>query len=424
MAQAVREDMALSDLKQRLSVPSSAQVDSFLLRFLRDASLNPSDACEKLRMRREFECTLARVPISATVVRALQSGAFALLGQDALRRPILLFDVQCLTIPDVNECVTLFIVLMEAMQQQTLTSTALEQECVVIVNDDGAGWPLPHAAALRARLRTVAQKFFPRLVARVIVVHASWAVAQGIRAAAAAANPSVRPLFQVLDVAELKKFVIDGDALPQRLGGKGSVDAMEFADMTLRLWYNVTSVYNSSEGRPLWQPAQVSTVAVERRVVSRRQLDSGRRLSTISRPRVDDDDGVCSMMSATEESWDGDTSAVAYDSPDQLRQELTIERNRRLQLEHEVSRLTLGVTVDGTVLTNLEAQLRVAHEEVNVLVAEVLTRCKKQNPQASLFQLICLLDDEIVDTIGATLSMPAMRSAAVVSRQASRCAIV
>eukprot|EP00658_Telonema_sp_P-2_P020204 TRINITY_DN17980_c0_g1_i2.p1 TRINITY_DN17980_c0_g1~~TRINITY_DN17980_c0_g1_i2.p1 ORF type:complete len:282 (+),score=44.40 TRINITY_DN17980_c0_g1_i2:182-1027(+) len=199
------------------------------------------------------------------------------------------------------------------------------------------------------------------------------------------------------------------------------------SQIVLRHWFNVGAILvgednpSATSSRPLWQPLPVLLSGVVDMAVSdiaqtlfqgvRGGLpgpdsinSSGRGRANSLRPRgaatsKDEDDGVCSVMTDAY-SDDGQTSNYGTDDDGagsfqsahsafvkegggghsgHLSRELKEERSHRMALEHELANLTLGAALDDSTLTRLEGNLRVAHNEVNTLISEVIQRSKAQS---------------------------------------------
>lgn len=160
------------------------------------------------------------------------------------------------------------------------------------------------------------------------------------------------------------------------------------------------------------------------------------------------DDGRCSVISDTDvepdlmdvdetqapsfqQRADGEESSAMTGDNRSLAAALKQERERRVALEHEVSRLRLGITIDSSTISQLEAVLRKVHEEVNVMVSEVVSkaaRCKtthtasiagasnrlpteKSASGPSLHQLIDATDSMILKIIQERDPTPSMKFA-------------
>lgn len=182
-----------------------------------------------------------------------------------------------------------------------------------------------------------------------------------------------------------------------------------------------------SNPRPLWQPLPVllsATSQIANSDISQslyqgvrtglpgpESVVSSRGRSSVVKPRsgganaATEDDGVCSVMTGDAYSDDGQCSNYATDDDNgaetasfqsahspafarergptlhtgNLAAELKEERSHRMALEHELANLTLGAALDDSTLTRLEGNLRVAHNEVNTLISEVIQRSKAQS---------------------------------------------
>ena len=111
--------------------------------------------------------------------------------------------------------------------------------------------------------------------------------------------------------------------------------------------------------------------------------------------------------------------------------DLKRERERRMKLEHELNLLTLGISLESTMMTRLEATLRQIHGEVNVLIGEAIVKAKALTPAGvdagsgrkpntsgnnnnnsnagpSLFQLLDMTDQLILSIIQERQPAPAV----------------
>lgn len=459
-------------------------VDVFLLRFMRNKKLNIEETMEKLRRRREFEASLPAISITPTCVKALRSGAFHLIGVDVMRRPVLYVRLHVFrTVTDVEEMEKLAIVLLEYMQSVAMHCS--QQEVVLLLGQHDATWY--HAQGIGSvqseLLIALLSKYFPDLVGLVLMVDAPWATRQRVKTAlaSAAASSRARNLLQIVSKTDLQRFV-DVTILPEDLGGRHALGSPnDFSESVLRHWYaTVCFVQQESTGggpgRPLCIPTSaivgssnssgatpsnsLRTGSSHRGPASLQKSTSGLtpRRSRLAQPTVDSttDDGMCSVISDTDvemldEDEDTDTDVLsagaaaagaaghgpadgqggAGGGKSQLQQELRAERDRRMALEHELTRLRLGITIDPSTATHLEAALKHIHDDLNVVIGEIIARSKSTNPAGSnapmsslqqhqqrrsggdqhgpsLHQLIELTDSQVLRVVQERQHVPAM----------------
>lgn len=414
-------------------------VDMFLLRFLRNKKLNIDEAIEKLRRRREFERSLPALTVSPGFVRALRSGALSVIGVDMLRRPVLYIRWSLLrAAADPEELEKLAIVLLEYMQH--LAMSCPSQEFVLLVGQQEATWFSSQGSLQSDLFVTLMAKYYPDLVGLVLIVDAPWATRQRVKSAlAAAASSRARNMLQIVSKAELNRYM-DPSILPEDLGGRHAAESpLDFSETVMRYWYSVIAALAheaaTNAPRPLFCPTMVAiaafhaggnsagvtsplggrgpvsaTSSANNRAIQGRSTSGltprrrGGSLSASTTNPVDatTDDGCCSVISDTDVEFDRDANDDAFDRDAGvsatagaegttssannnklgLSLELKAERDRRVALEHELNRLRLGITIDSASVTKLEAALRQVHEEINVLVGEVISRSKASGGSA------------------------------------------
>jgi hypothetical protein len=310
--------------------------------------LNVDEAAEKLRQRRSFERTLPLLTISPNIVRILRCGAFVVIGQDVLRRPILYVKMGLYRAsPDDDDTQKLVLVLLEYLmalagggvsigqQQQPLQhQQQQQQEVVLLVNEQAAGW-LEHNDLLRTQsLLTLVPKYYPELVGQVLLVDAPWSVRHAVRSTLSSSNSGrARTVTQLVSKNELAKYM-DVSVIPEELGGRNKTQIApgDFCENVLRHWYCTTTVLQAEimaaaqqhssnyTPRPLWQMPVVvggGVAAIDRAVSMSRQvahavmrsaargpqrnpknLSSGRRQSSLlNSGDTATDDGQCSVIS-------------------------------------------------------------------------------------------------------------------------------
>lgn len=458
-ASAVREDEALTLLKAKLRVPpatKNAAVDGYLLRYLRCKNLNVNEAATKLGRRRYFEKTFPSISVSAHVVTSLRSGAFAVIGTDVLHRPVIYLRVsQHRPSSDHDADEKLVICVMEYLQSLVVAGNG--GEVVALLNEEGTGWFTDNQLGLQERLATLIDKYYSNLFGLLLVVNATWSVAKGMKLSLSAAKSSSKNAVVIVSRAELLRY-IDAAVLPVELGGHNNVAAscpgQDFCDSVLRYWYVMTSAITASSDitANVWQPLpllvqdwQVPPRAPEaRRALARRMgpATEGSRRSRAGMASCEPtDDGRCSVISdeGTFCTANDDAStaprntATKEPSPvsgtedvKELRARLEVETRRRFELEHQLARLQLGIPASDEALTRLESALRVAHDEVNILVGEVLHKVKTTLPpgvEPKLSQLIEATDRALMHVTHEKHVPPAMRFAVPVQREASRCVV-
>jgi hypothetical protein len=141
------------------------------------------------------------------------------------------------------------------------------------------------------------------------------------------------------------------------------------------------------------------------------------------------DDGCCSVISEEDldqHAWAQSQGAVEYDAllasasntDESLRQQLSIEVQRRKELEQKIQAMELGAPASGQALTRLEAALRSTHEEVNTLVGEVILKGKqKQKGDPSLLALLEATNASLTQIIQEKPNVSSMKLSAPVDRQ-------
>eukprot|EP00742_Colponemidia_sp_Colp-10_P022114 GILJ01026058.1.p1 GENE.GILJ01026058.1~~GILJ01026058.1.p1 ORF type:complete len:139 (-),score=24.42 GILJ01026058.1:35-421(-) len=116
-----------------------------------------------------------------------------------------------------------------------------------------------------------------------------------------------------------------------------------------------------------------------------------------------------------------------------LQAELNAERSRRVQLENELSKLTLGITLDDSTLTRLEVALKAVHGDVNVLISEVVQRSKATTTGVagraasggpSLPQLLEATNRAVLQTLQEREEVPAMQFAQPTERRAKKTCVI
>lgn len=469
-------------------------VDVFLLRFMRNKKLNIDETMEKLRRRREFEGSLSGISVTPACVKALRSGAFHLLGVDVMRRPVLYIRLHIFrSVTEAEEMEKLAIVLLEYMQAVAMHSSS-QQEIVLLIAQQDSTWY--HAQGMGSTqselLIALLSKYYPDLVGLVLIVDAPWATRQRVKTALAstATSSRARNLLQIVSKSDLQRFV-DVTILPEDLGGRHALGSpQDFSEAVLRHWYatvslvqqeNAGAAFNGS--RPLYIPTSAvvgngaaptssfraggggasrgpSSLRTNHNNVS--GLTPRRTRFGASHTGTADavtDDGMCSVISDTdveilddEDGTDtelsasaaaagaaagragiaGDLGASGPSSKGQLQQELREERDRRIALEHELTRLRLGMTIDPATATHLETALKHIHDELNVVIGEVITRSKataavSSSPSGSkrqsgggngmnsggpsLHQLIELTDSQVLKVVQERQQVAAMKFA-------------
>lgn len=469
----LREDEALRSLRAKLNVPPAAQnCNPHLLRFLRATALNPDEAAAKLERRVLFEQSLSTIFTSPHVVSALRSGAFATIGDDVFHRPILYLKVKAYHHSGSQTDETrLAVVLLEYLQ--TLVESKNVEQCIILVNEEGAGFWAAQDSPLHEQIATLIQKHYPGLIGAVLVVNSSWGTKRIIRLQVAAGASSVRDLVQFVSSKDLASLIA-ADVVPTDFGGQNDVPstcpAEDFSDRVLRHWYALTGVLQrhaqEADGHPAWQPLPrmelssasiVASDAVKRRIATAAEVAHNKppgtpgRLSSLARggatPRgqraVDEytDDGRCSMITDTDFNersveddfddhhhadgatpgfplregaaagdGDGDEDVVA------LKHQLHVETTRRRELEQTVERLRLG-TIDESQAKPLEATLRKHHEHVNALVAQIVQQNRGVRPERSLAQLLDQTETALLSAVPDTHETPCMSAATYQERK-------
>ena len=229
----LREEVALTNLKQQLgateasiatvSNPPPDAIDEFLLRYLRQCNFNVGRTVFALQQRREYERNLTGVTVTPHVVMSLKSGAFTIIGEDVLHRPVLHIRMTHYRPPSGGgdaglgagvdghgldsssvDSDRLFIVLLEYLHALALkhhSSLSLggaavvggRQECAVLVTGgDSGGVFSQRRAGMISKLTSLAVKYYPGLIGSVLVVDANWISRQGIKATAAVKGASER----------------------------------------------------------------------------------------------------------------------------------------------------------------------------------------------------------------------------------------
>jgi hypothetical protein len=461
-------------------------VDTFLLRFMRNKKLNIDETMEKLRRRREFEGSLSGISVTPGCVKALRSGAFHLLGVDVMRRPVLYVRLHIFrSVTEADEMEKLAIVLLEYVQAVAMHSSS-QQEIVLLVAQQDSTWY--HAQGMGSTqselLIALLSKYYPDLVGLVLIVDAPWATRQRVKTALAstATSSRARNLLQIVSKSDLQRFV-DVTILPEDLGGRHALGSPhDFSEAVLRHWYATVSLVQQenagSSSRPLYIPTSAVVGNGAASTSSFRGGGASRGPSSLMRsnnisgltPRrargfgasqhnntggadAATDDGMCSVISDTdvevlddEDGTDTELSASAaaagaatgrsgpaggdqgVSSPSnkgQLQQELREERDRRIALEHELTRLRLGMTIDPATATHLETALKHIHDELNVVIGEVITRSKATAATTSgtkrqgggggggpsLHQLIELTDSQVLKVVQERQQVAAMKFA-------------
>eukprot|EP00744_Colponema_vietnamica_P022060 GILI01031640.1.p1 GENE.GILI01031640.1~~GILI01031640.1.p1 ORF type:complete len:591 (+),score=98.38 GILI01031640.1:94-1773(+) len=542
----VKEDTALSTLKSQLGVnytvvgmnPPADAIDGYLMRYIRNADLSVPKTIESLRQRREFEKAFPGVSVTPYLVSSLRSGAFSVIGEDVMHRPILhirLSNFRSST--DSYDSERLLFVILEYMQSLAMRhfssagvngngdsdaaalqgvsnalnngtkqsrpiptrsssasspSTAQSQEIIILLQDDSnsssgvaGGIFANRGQQLVSKISEVATKFFQNLVGAIMMVDVNWAVQQGMRT-----NQAVREVLQVVKEEHLPRF-IDPQIIPEDLGGKKvktsnkgrhrtcveASNPIDFSQIVLRHWFNTVTVLAAEEtsrmARPLWQPLPVyfNLAATTTGGASSGFAESGMRQSmgqigsyvsegqsfghTNSAVRRrgfgnssiagssarggqfgEEDDGVCSVMTdehTIEESDEHAMMPLDEEGTKGLQAELNAERSRRVQLENELSKLTLGITLDDSTLTRLEVALKAVHGDVNVLISEVVQRSKATTTGVagraasggpSLPQLLEATNRAVLQTLQEREEVPAMQFAQPTERRAKKTCVI
>ncbi|CAD2218432.1 hypothetical protein AGDE_12106 [Angomonas deanei] len=299
-----REDEALIDdapetsftaqlRRQMVTSTSKNVVDGYLMRFLKDKQLSTTEAISKLRRRRTFERTLPTISISPTVISALRSGAFRVIGKDYQHRWILYFNINDYNIPplEVDDAERLVMVLLEYMQalcmavadedaaflstnptvtaadsatSQTIRKGPREnqQQFVILINEEGGSFR-GHVPLLQNayNIYTIISKYYPALIDEILIVGAAFDVRQGIKAALATSPKDVQKMFVLLQPDDLLRYM-EADVIPKEWNEtrekgrekhkkkKGKhitlatpfvATGTEFAEAVLRNWYTLTS---------------------------------------------------------------------------------------------------------------------------------------------------------------------------------------
>jgi hypothetical protein len=464
-------------------------VDVFLLRFMRNKKLNIDETMEKLRRRREFEGSLSGISVTPGCVKALRSGAFHLLGVDVMRRPVLYVRLHIFrSVTEADEMEKLAIVLLEYVQAVAMHSSSQQEIVLLVAQQDSTWYHAQGMGSTQSELLiALLSKYYPDLVGLVLIVDAPWATRQRVKTALAstATSSRARNLLQIVSKSDLQRFV-DVTILPEDLGGRHALGSPhDFSEAVLRHWYATVSLVqqenagSSSNGsRPLYIP---TSAVVGNGAASTSSFRGGggasRGPSSLMRTNISGltprrargfgasqhnaggadaatDDGMCSVISDTDvevlDDEDGGTdtelsaSAAAagaatgrsgpagndqgVSSPSnkgQLQQELREERDRRIALEHELTRLRLGMTIDPATATHLETALKHIHDELNVVIGEVITRSKATSATTSgtkrqgggggggpsLHQLIELTDSQVLKVVQERQQVAAMKFA-------------
>jgi hypothetical protein len=469
---ALREDTALTKLKNRMQVPTAnSQYDNYLLRFLRNKNLDVEQAAAKLARRREYDKTLPMLSVSEDTVAALRSKAFALFMSDVMRRPVLYIRMGLHRFTDSTADETLAIIILEYIQYVVYQQNV--SEFVVLINEENTGW-IATKSAMQDQLIEILQKYYPEMVGQVLIVNASWVVQQGVRSTVASQPSKLKNRTRLVRPKELNRFFASS-VIPQDLGGSNNTagTATEFAEQCLRYWYNMTlliqhEMANSGGAlRVIWQPVFglmsgiVGNMLVEKRnsfLHSGEGAVDGGRAGLASPTKgsarggsnrnapssggngppntsFDDttDDGCCSVISEQDLdqiAWEnkkssptplgGEDSTTFTQGSDSsaLRQQLQIETQRRRELEHRLASLELGAPVHGQTLTRLESALRTNHEEVNVLIAEVILKGKdRHRGDPSLASLLELTNNALLQVTQEKPNVPAMKNSAPIDRK-------
>ena len=499
----LREDTALAGLKAQLGAnytalgmnPPADAVDSFLMRYVRSSDLIANKAIEALKQRREFERAMPGVSVTSFIVSSLRSGAFAVIGEDTMHRPILHIRLgNFRTSSDSYDTDRLVFVLLEYMQGLAMRhfseagvdgngivdangganstrgskvrsraassmsaspATAQCQEIVILMQDhDGGGGSggifANRGTQLISRIVSLATKYFPNLIGGILMVDIGWTAQQTLRT-----NAAVQRVLDVVKAEHLGRF-IDPSIIPEDLGGKkvkiagrmrnqACVEAntpQDFSQIVLRHWFNTVSVIVSEENqiRPLWQPLPLYFNFSSESKVGSGGTETPRFGGSVSRRRGasrsetgsarggqfgEEDDGICSVITDDPTTVDGDgdgAGGLAEEDARGLQAELDAERARRIQLENELTKLTLGITLDETTLTRLEEALKAIHGDVNVLISEVVQKSKASTSAAtgrsaaggpSLNQLIDATNRAVLQAIQEREEVPAMKFAAM-----------
>ncbi|KAG5479101.1 hypothetical protein LSCM1_02950 [Leishmania martiniquensis] len=285
------EEAVARDVYERYGV-SMAAVNAYLLRYLRSKQLSIQGAVAKLRRRRAFEQTLPAISVTPTTVAALRCGAFHLLGDDLEGRPVLYFNAAAFTLPalEVGEAQRLFVILLEFMQARCLlknnadaaelmrrrqhhTDAAVAthsspnggcesnggvapavpdaekevlghlQQFTLLVNEEGVSWAT-HATFLQncSAFLSMLPKYYPLMLGAVLVLEASFEIRAAIKACFGSTSEDVRDSVQMIERADLTRYV-DARHIPVELGGHKQVveSAMNFSEAVLRHWFTLTS---------------------------------------------------------------------------------------------------------------------------------------------------------------------------------------
>ncbi|EAN90278.1 hypothetical protein C3747_255g41 [Trypanosoma cruzi] len=438
------------------SVTLDASVDAFLLRYLSAVHLSVSEAVALLKQRRSYEMSLLSLHITAPVLEVLRSGTVSVIGRDVLGRPVLYVRAHRFIQfgLDAQDMQRFLSVVMEYMLSyctrapsspshgsrngKTLPSLH-QQQIILLVNEEVSSWHASQAALSNAHaFRSIMKKYYPRFIGLLLIFEASWDVRQGIKAAFGDNPGEEKRVVQMVTRGNIQKY-IDRYVLTQELGGSNtSVESPDnFADAVLSHWFNVRSYLSLEDPktRPLWQlPPSFVNINDWNQHLQRRemaatlnpdgnglpqaqqflsrctssQFDSitctSLRRSTVLRRGLDEDEGFCSALSEVEDMFpsfnsprltprevsldmDGNNSSAAV-----LLRELHKERELRIAAEQQLRKVRLGITLDLSMATEVERILTHIHRELNVLVANVVTRARDAAANGSPPTLLQLLD--------------------------------
>lgn len=318
----LREDEALRALKAR--IPGSSDDDvPFLLRMLRSTQLDVDAAFGKLERRRQFEANIPAMFITPHAVASLRSGAFALLGDDAFRRPVLMIRASSYVMsPDrLGEDRLTFLLLeylqsvLQVKRQAADAATALggssgasatDELALLIVVDPGTLW-LARDRELRIHLATLVDKYYPELIGQVYVCvmdekQASGAQRNGSstlgesvsnasrssRMSGIAAGSSsgaqdlslpdrkLRSCVSVVQGAGAILSHLSASIVPTFLGGTNEISkscpGAELAEKVMRHWYLLTHMMQAESANASGCAATGSNLPPRRRVHCARRL--------------------------------------------------------------------------------------------------------------------------------------------------------